>query len=214
MKIKYLIFLSIALGVGALGQDVIPPTGPVNVRSVDFKFSPDRSRLEISMDNATGFVKNVSEADRQVIIEIQNAQIPAEYARKLDTSNFKSNVAIISPYQSGDNVRVVLQLKNNGGVDVTQEGNKLVAFIDNGTGGEAAPAPLPATPPDAATAALLPPADNTAPPPLLVLMRSLREMGRLKALSRVRTIWIASFKLNKPTNMPERKLVCSFVRLI
>ncbi len=108
-----------------------PTVITAQVQGVDFKYAPEKSRLEISLDKESVFEKNISEADKQVIIEIKNTKISTKYSRKLDTSSFKSNVSLISPYQSDDNVRVVLQLKDLGDVEVTQEGSKIIALVDN-----------------------------------------------------------------------------------
>lgn len=113
-------------------------TMPSQIQGVDFKFQTDQSRLEISISGEITFEKNISEADKQVIIDIKNAKISSKYSRKLDTSSFKSNVSLISPYQNGNDVRVVIQLKETGDVQVSNESGRIVALIDNKTGGTTA----------------------------------------------------------------------------
>ncbi|MGE4231956.1 MAG: type IV pilus secretin PilQ [Bacteriovoracia bacterium] len=121
-------------GTTSVDTAVAEVGGSAEVNGVDFKYAEGQSRLEISLNGITSFEKTVSEADKQVIIDIKNAKIAGKYARKLDTSSFNTNVSIVSPYQSNDSVRVVLQLKDLGNVEVSQEGQKVVALIDNGTG--------------------------------------------------------------------------------
>ena len=105
------------------------------VEGVDFKFQSDQSRLEVAVNGELNFEKNVSDADKQIIIDIKNTKISSKYARKLDTSSFKGNVSLISPYQNGNDVRVVLQLKEMGDVQVSTESGKIIALIDNKSGG-------------------------------------------------------------------------------
>ena len=123
------------------------------VQGVDFKYAADNSKLELTLDkpaSADSVVKTVSEADKQVILEIKDASIAKKFARKLDTSSFKTNVTLISPYQNGDAVRIVLQLKEQGDVSISTDGNKIIASIANGSA---------ATQPNEA-----PPSTEAAPP--------------------------------------------------
>lgn len=136
MKHKILVaFLSASLVFGAVSlasaEDETGSASPAMVQDLGFKFEKGKSRLEIAFDKDVIFEKTVSDADNQVIIDVKNAKIGKKWARRIDTSQHKSNVSLISPYQSGDLVRVVLQLKDGGGVEVTQDGNKVVALIDN-----------------------------------------------------------------------------------
>lgn len=122
-------FLVLGTTIQALGQS--EGDQPAVVKDLGFTFAPGKSKLEISFDREVEFEKNSSEADKQVVIDIKGAKIDKKWARRIDASQHKSNISLISPYQSGDLVRVVLQLKENGGVEIAQEGNKLVALIDN-----------------------------------------------------------------------------------
>jgi type IV pilus assembly protein PilQ len=108
-----------------------------NISNLEFKFSSPASTVEIQLDEDTEFKKSVSEADNQVIIDLKNTQVPESLARKTDTSQFKSNVSLLSAYQRGSDARVVLQLKGRGDVSVSKNGTTIVAQIDNdATGAE------------------------------------------------------------------------------
>jgi type IV pilus assembly protein PilQ len=124
-----LILLAILGSLPALGQG--DAEQPATVTDIGFSYAEGKSKLEIGLDRAATFEKNVNTADKQVVIDIKNAKIPAKWARRIDTSQHKSNVSLISPYQSGDVVRIVLQLKEVGDVDVADQNGRLVAAIDN-----------------------------------------------------------------------------------
>lgn len=131
------------------------------VDGVDFIYAPEKSKLEITLSKDATFEKQVSEQDKQVIIDIKNASISKKFSRKLDTSSFKSNVLLISPYQtSPDTVRVVMQLREMGDVEISQEGSKLVAKIDNRQAADANTPPAVSNDPLPPTAA-----EEIAPPP-------------------------------------------------
>ncbi|MBI2606564.1 MAG: type IV pilus secretin PilQ [Deltaproteobacteria bacterium] len=126
-------------------------SGSAVVQGVDFKYAEGKSTLKITFDREVEPVKSVSEADKQVILEIKDAKISKKLSRKLDTSSFNTNVTLVSPYQSGKDVRIVLQMKEMGDVDVAADGKAVVAKIDNGSAEAAdkkieAPAAEPAAP--------------------------------------------------------------------
>ena len=104
---------------------------PSKVQNVGFTYASQQSRFEITFDQPVTFTQTASDVDRQVILEIDGAKIDKKFSRALDTSSYKSNVAIINPYQNADKVRVAFQLIENGSVQFQQEGNKIIALIDN-----------------------------------------------------------------------------------
>lgn len=113
----------------ALGQSEADASAAVT--DLGFSYASGKSKLEIAFDKDVIVEKSVSEADKQVILDIKNAKIGSKWARRIDTSQHKSNISLVSPYQSGDVVRIVLQLKDIGDVDISQDGTKIVALIDN-----------------------------------------------------------------------------------
>lgn len=125
-----LLMLSLTLQPQLRAQEPAGGT-PANVESVGFKYESPRSRLEIVLDKEVTFEKNISEADKQVIVDIPNARIAKKWTRRLETFEHKTNVAMISPYQSENRVRITLQLKENGGVELSQDGKRIIVAIDN-----------------------------------------------------------------------------------
>ncbi|MBI3558145.1 MAG: secretin and TonB N-terminal domain-containing protein [Deltaproteobacteria bacterium] len=116
------------LAVSASAQDA---SKKATVQNLGFGFASPKSKLEITFDQDVTFEKTISEADKQVIIDVPNAFIGKKWNRRIDASQFKSNVAMISPYQSENRVRVTLQLKENGGVEISQDGKTITVMIDN-----------------------------------------------------------------------------------
>mgnify|MGYP001619054705 FL=1 len=75
-----------------------PVAQAATLTAVDFKYGTPKSELVITTDDAVSMEKSVSEEDNQVIIDVRGATVPKKLARKTDTSQFKSNVALISVY--------------------------------------------------------------------------------------------------------------------
>jgi type IV pilus assembly protein PilQ len=107
---------------------------PAEVKKVGFSFAKPLSTFEISFDGDTSFEKEELPNDNQVVLKFKNAKIAKKWTRELDTSQFKSNVALIKSYQDENDVKVVFQLRNPGSVEVTREGNSVVAKIENTPG--------------------------------------------------------------------------------
>lgn len=120
--------LAIVIASKAFGEE---GGGVATVQSLGFNYAAPQSQLEIVFDKPVEVKKTVSEADKQVILDIPNASIGKKWARRIDASQHKSNIAVISPYQSESMVRVALQLKDNGSVEISQDGKKITALIDN-----------------------------------------------------------------------------------
>ena len=125
---KIFVLLFGLLVVPAWAQDA---GKPATVQNLGFNFASPKSKLEITFDQEVTFEKSLSEADKQIIIDVPNAKIGKKWSRRIDASQFKSNVAMISPYQSENRVRITLQLKENGGVEISQDGKTITAMIDN-----------------------------------------------------------------------------------
>jgi type IV pilus assembly protein PilQ len=148
---------------------VDPVQGPTDgglaaVGAVDFTFAPERSKLEIQLSKDATFEKQISEQDKQVIIEIKGATISKKFARKLDTSSFKTNVVLVSPYQSSpDTVRVVLQLRDPGDVEVSLNGTSVLAMIPNMQSSESAVGTTQTSLDSAATADIASPTPDSPP---------------------------------------------------
>jgi type IV pilus assembly protein PilQ len=102
------------------------------ITAIDFRGVNDPNLLEIRTDGPVSFDKQDNTADRQVVIEIKGASIDSLLSRKIDTSSFNGQVLLVSPYAvqgQVDTVRVVIQLREQAEVNVTQEGNMIRASI-------------------------------------------------------------------------------------
>lgn len=104
------------------------------ITAIDFKGTEDPSELSIQADGPLTFEKQENAEDKQVVLELKNATISKSNSRKIDTSSFNSNVALVSPYLvkgESPSVRVVIQLRQAGTAEVTQDGNTLKVTIPN-----------------------------------------------------------------------------------
>jgi type IV pilus assembly protein PilQ len=153
----------IQLGIVAI--NVFPVLGwAAQITSVDFKGTEDPSEITIRSDGPVTFEKQENTNDKQVVLELKGATISKANSRKIDTSSFNSNVSLISPYQvegQADTVRVVVQMRNSGPVDVSQDGNLIRVKVSGVGGGESTAAAGDGATPDSSTFASTP--DASAP---------------------------------------------------
>lgn len=122
--------------------------GASKITSIDFKGTGDPSEISIQSDGPLTFEKQENSDDKQVVLELKNATISKSNSRKIDTSSFNSNVALVSPYTvkgEPSTVRVVIQLRQQGTADVTQDGNTIKVKVPNANATASAIEP-PATP--------------------------------------------------------------------
>lgn len=108
------------------------------VESLDFRLTPAESILEIRTDEVVSIEDRVNSADRQVIVDLKGATLGPKAKRRLDTSSFEGNVLLVSPYQTGSDSRVVVQLRKPASAEVTQDGNivRVVTRRDPAASGE------------------------------------------------------------------------------
>lgn len=161
-RMKACLLFAVAMPAVAMAAD---GDKPATVQSLGFTYAQPKSTLEITFDKEVTFEKNASEADKQLIIDIPNAKIGKKWSRRIDTSQHKSNVVMVSPYQSENRVRVTLQLKENGGTELSQDGKTLRVLIDNMQAAEASGTDKSATAaaaPDAASSSDPAPPQETA----------------------------------------------------
>jgi type IV pilus assembly protein PilQ len=142
------------------------------INSIDFQVQDGENRLQIRADGPLIVDKQENPEDKQIVLEIQDAQLAPYARRRLDTSSFNSNISLISPYQvdGGKATRIVIQMKDMAKAEVSQNGNALSVRIpmsqaaalsptaaEAPIGAEAAPAaPLPADAPAATNGAAAP----------------------------------------------------------
>jgi type IV pilus assembly protein PilQ len=110
------------------------------ITSIDFRQADGKSLVEITSDAPLAFVKQENQADKQVILEIQDAKLSRAALRRLDTSSFPGAVSLVSPYQTGEQARVVVQLRSNAGTTVVQDGNVLRLSVADGASSDRAQA--------------------------------------------------------------------------
>jgi type IV pilus assembly protein PilQ len=112
--------------------------GP-RVTSIEFKGTSDPSELNITTDGPVTVDKQVSTTDKQVVLNLPGATLSPGAKRSVDTSSFNGQVSLISPYQSTSDqpgVKIVIQLRSNVEVAMTQDDKKIHLTIPN----QAAPA--------------------------------------------------------------------------
>ncbi len=125
-RFVYLSFVSVLASSSAWGAS--------QVTAIDFKGTTDPNEVDIQTDGPVTYVKEENVQNNQILIELNGAKISKYNSQKIDTSSFNSNVSLISPYQvvgSPDQVRVIIQLRGPGSVDVVQDGNTLKVKIPN-----------------------------------------------------------------------------------
>ncbi|MGK5084964.1 type IV pilus secretin PilQ [Bdellovibrionota bacterium FG-1] len=136
--------LMVVASVMVLAGGIQKVWAAANVTGIDFKNTDAQSVLKITADGPVTFEKQENAQDKQVILEIKGAKLSTVARRKIDTSSFNSKVSLISPYEvqgQPDTARVVLQLKDNAAVEVTQDGNVISVVVPNGAATVVAEAP-------------------------------------------------------------------------
>jgi type IV pilus assembly protein PilQ len=115
--------------VASLSQGISVSAWAASVISaIDFKGTQEPAQLLIRANGPITFEKSENARDSQIVLNIHGAKLSKPASRKIDTSSFNGNVALISPYEvkgEPDTVRVVVQLRKPGGGEVVQEGNVL-----------------------------------------------------------------------------------------
>ncbi|MGE0614312.1 MAG: secretin N-terminal domain-containing protein [Bacteriovoracia bacterium] len=110
---------------------VVMPALAADVSSIDFEVKDGMSVVSIRGSGPLSYSRQDNPADNQVVIDLGNTRLRAGAKRKLDTSSFNSAVSLVSPYTSGGQSRVVIQLRRPANVDVTENGNQLQIRIPN-----------------------------------------------------------------------------------
>ena len=147
--IQVLFALSLILGF-------IPLSNAFAVTQVTKVEYSDPGQVTITGDGKLNFEKTVNAQDKQIIIEIKDAQVASGAGEKIDTSSSKGMLSQVSPYQveGKDTVRVVLQLRGMVDANITQDGNVLKVSVPTSAGANA---------PSTTTAEAPPPAEVGTP---------------------------------------------------
>ncbi len=114
--------------------------GAAKVTSIEFKGTADPSEIDISTEGNPNVDKQVSSSDKQVILTIAGATLAPGAKRSIDTSSFNGQVSLISPYQSSSDpagVKIVIQLRSDVDVTMSQENGMIRLNIPNQAGSDA-----------------------------------------------------------------------------
>ncbi|RYZ68540.1 MAG: hypothetical protein EOP09_09350, partial [Proteobacteria bacterium] len=88
----------------------------VKIQKIEFLGKSSPQQIRVIADGEVAATKVDNSADNQVILEFKDAQFAnRNIARAIDTSSFKGNVLMISPYEnkSDSTVRVIVQLRKS-----------------------------------------------------------------------------------------------------
>ncbi|MDR3608020.1 MAG: type IV pilus secretin PilQ [Oligoflexia bacterium] len=114
---------------------VVAEAAGIKVTGIDFKGTSDPSEISITTEGGAVTVdKEVNAGDKQVILNISGATLSGPAKRNIDTSSFNGEVAMISPYQvtpGQPGVKIVIQLRDNVDVAMSQDGGKIRLTIPN-----------------------------------------------------------------------------------
>ena len=107
----------------------------LNLKSIDFRQEDGLSLLEMTFDKSDIQSKRHHVFDnRQVIVDIKNADASEKVLRDFDTSEFLGSVIYVSAYKNPKNendVRIALQLRENVRSSLVKENNKLILKVEN-----------------------------------------------------------------------------------
>lgn len=102
----------------------------VAVTAIDFKRGDNGAGRLVVKFNESGATTNLKELGTEIVLEISNAQIPAELQRKMDVAGYSTPVLNID-VRGGENgkARLVLNTKNKADLLAYQTGNEYVVEI-------------------------------------------------------------------------------------
>lgn len=105
------------------------------ITSINFLQEGEESQLvlEFDSDNIKANRFHVTE-DKQIILDIRDANASEKVMRDLDTSEFSGSVVYVSPYRkpgSKTDIRLAIQLRDNVRSILKQVNNKLVLVVEN-----------------------------------------------------------------------------------
>ena len=112
----------------------VPPPTPVaeklaRVSDVQFKSNDSGGALMISADQPLVYTTRMNSAANQLVIEVQNVQVPNKFKRPLNTKDMTSSIGHIDIYQKQKSniARFVIQLRPNSEQPLIQpEGTSLM----------------------------------------------------------------------------------------
>ena len=105
---------------------------PSTLTGIDFKQLDDKSRIVLSLSAEDPQFESSNPPENMIAIEVMNAFVPKHLLRRLNTSAFESVVNYIDLKNvivgKGNNIRVLVKLREEASYDTTKEGKEI--FID------------------------------------------------------------------------------------
>ena len=112
------------------------------LQSINFQQKGNTSSLEFVFDSKDFKARSFSvREDKQIIVDIEGVTANSKVLRPFDTSEFEGPVVFVSPYVrpgGGNNIRVVLQLRDNVGSALSVQEDKATLTVENRFGAFAA----------------------------------------------------------------------------
>ncbi len=102
------------------------PEAPAAINAIDFTEMKDNGRLTIASSKKVAYRLYKPLDEMSLALDIQDAVMPGELKRTLDTSDLNTTVASISSFQPSEKgVRIIVRLKEKTAYDIKQEGDKI-----------------------------------------------------------------------------------------
>lgn len=106
-KIRHLVWMFAALMSGE-------SLAVIKIQKIEFLGKSSPQQIRVIADGEMQVDKTENSGDQQVVLEIKDAKLAnRNVGRAIDTSSFKGNVLLVSPYESkdGQSVRIIVQLR-------------------------------------------------------------------------------------------------------
>lgn len=117
-----------------------PDAPSVTVTALDFKANENGGTVVIKTTGTATYNTRVGADGRQLIVDIENATLPAKFKRPFNTKDFSGAIGLINAYQEkgSKTARIIIQLKQPIQPTVTQEGGSIMVMAL--AGGDTPPA--------------------------------------------------------------------------
>ena len=99
------------------------------VRNIDFRRGPQGSgRVVVDLsDSSTGI--DIHRQGQNIVVDFLKTSLPEKLRKRFDVADFATPVQVVSAYQKGDNVRMVIQPKGNWEHNAYQSDNQFVVEV-------------------------------------------------------------------------------------
>jgi len=120
-----------AVAQGGTGANFAEGEANVNhaVRNIDFRRGPEGSgRVVVDLsDSSTGI--DIHRQGQNIVVDFLKTSLPEKLRKRFDVADFATPVQVVSAYQKGDNVRMVIQPKGNWEHNAYQSDNQFVVEV-------------------------------------------------------------------------------------